>query len=208
MQRRLVIVADAVMVGWATGVVVFLLLSAVTIAVEVMFAGRPSQSPLPPPSSAWVYGPTLVAAALVGAFVAVQRLASYLASLHLSAVALVIVAVVAGSSYWYDESQEKDFLASVQAGTPAGSQALLGAGDRACDWLRGQPWGEPPRNEGVVSGIAADTLHAMYLNELVQSGDRLTAEEQLSAQLAVSAWTDLCPFQREVHRQVGGSGDD
>jgi hypothetical protein len=76
---------------------------------------------------------------------------------------------------------------------------LVAAGDQACAWLADRPWGQPPPASG--RGLSTvDLLATYYREDLEASGGVLTAEEELSAEIALPAWDKLCPFQQDVHK--------
>jgi hypothetical protein len=79
---------------------------------------------------------------------------------------------------------------------------LVAAGDQACAWLADRPWGEPPPVPG--RGVSTvDALATYHREDLEASGGTLTAEEELSAEVALPAWDKLCPFQQDVHKGHG-----
>jgi hypothetical protein len=205
-------------VGVAVGIVVYMsawvLLTVAELVVWVSL-GQKEEVPIPPPGDIWLRLPVLLLAVGGGLWVARRAWDEFSVDPRLPAWSLACVMAFGGIGVAIDQSREAEFLGCTSADAPRSEQRLecrsgavipvvrshadsrlVTAGDQACAWLADRPWGEPPG----VSGRAVDALASYYRADLEASGGVLTAEEELSARVALPAWGTLCPFQQDVHK--------
>lgn len=206
--------ARAVVEGAAAAAGTFLVLLGLTYVIELLFAHGSTQSPLPSPDAAWVRWPTLVLAGIVGAGFGHRRYRRPEADGGFPLPSLALAVLVALCSLGYGQVQEGRFLDDYPAASCGGQlhlggvglspecRAVLAAGRHACGWLAAQPWGEPAYDPSARSGIAMYSLYPQYVRDLGNAG---TPADRLRKDVAIQAWTQLCPLQRLVHRQIPGS---
>lgn len=186
--------------GWfvATALVLWTL----TNIAEMFFAGS-NESPLPPPYRIAVRAPIVIAALLVGVYTARNRSASPRKWSWLPPVAFVVIVVA--STQGYAKHRQADFLDHVPAGTGS-HDAVLSAGDQACDWLKDRHWGRPsgPPQRAALVIKSTGTLFHEYEGYLNKTGPSFATR---NPRVGLVAWYKLCPFQQWVHRPLAGSGD-
>lgn len=204
----------ALVEGASAAVGTLLALLALTYLVEFFFAHGPTQSPLPSPNDVRVRWPTLVVAGVVGFGFARRRFRRPDAEDGFPLAPLGLALLVALGGLGYHQVHAGRFLDTYGAASCGGQLHLAGvglssdcaatldAGRHACAWLAAEPWGEPPYDPSVQSGIAIDSIYPRYVRDL---GAADTPEQRLRQKVAKGAWTELCPLQRLVHRQMRGS---
>jgi hypothetical protein len=99
-------------------------------------------------------------------------------------------------------ANEARFLVQVR-GAEGDDAAKLRAGDQACDWLTGQPWGQPPGAKwpNEAQGVNVDR----YAEDLGLSKDDPVEAMHIAA--ADPAWRYLCERQWWLHRKIQPNGD-
>jgi hypothetical protein len=177
-----VVVATSVMVAVALGLWLWLLL------VQAGFAAGDSPSPLPSPVDPWWWGPCLLVGVVAGIAVTRRRVDGSLPPLKsvllLTAVVVGVVVVTGPMSASKDEAR---FLVGMH-GAEGDDDAKLRAGEQACDWLTGQPWGQPPGTPWPNE--ASDVNVDRYAEDLGLSRDDPVEAMQIAA--ADRGWQHLC----------------
>ena len=222
---------SVVVVAVAAGVLAYLAMWALLFVVCLFDAGGDS-SFLPSPSSWTLRAVYLAVAVFVGVrmFRACRkRELSVRQATVPGGLALVAVLVVSGSMHAYGVSREHNYLTYLPPGMSR--EAGLAYGHQACDWLTARPWGRPPGPDHLPPSREAQSgsliyrpphlpwrqgqwansterLAVYYIEHLdAQQPGPLTQNERQQASVTRVAWIQLCPFQKWVHRPVGGSGD-
>jgi hypothetical protein len=220
---------NASLKGFAAACAVLIGLCCVVFVLELLFAMRsmPSPSILPSPEDRRVVIGALLAAGVIGFWVARSHLGRDEAPSLWSLAAPVAVVVIAALFVGTSERNEQRYLSEAMPLFPGASAATLkDDGHQACDWLRGRHWGAPPELPGrrqyrfynaidhgdyvapmPVSNASQSTsrLYVFYTRYLRrQSGGTLAPEGKLKRQVAFLAWYRMCPFQQWAHTPVGG----
>lgn len=219
--------ASAALDGLAAGLLIYMGAWVALVIVEstfVFYVGQKSEVPIPPPGDIRLRAPVLSLCVAGSLWVAWSRLRRYAVDARLPVWSLGLLLVTGGTVVISDQSSQSAFVQCTSALTDATARErrdacrergevptrglavdvdrLVAAGDHACAWLEDRPWGEP----ADAGGRTVTTLAMSYRTDLKESGDMLTESEALSAQVAVAAWYELCPFQKLVHRG-DGAGD-
>jgi hypothetical protein len=176
-----------------------------TLPVQAMFAMRSTPSPLPSPADPWWWGPCLLAGVVAGIALARRRVKGafpVLGLLCLMGVLCLMAVFVGAVVVTWPYTDEARFLVKVR-GAEGDDAAKLRAGEQACDWLTGQPWGQPPGAKwpNEAQGVNVDR----YAEDLGLSKDDPVEAMQIAA--ADPGWRYLCERQWWLHRKIQPGGD-
>jgi hypothetical protein len=227
--NRLNIKVPLIALGVACGVVA-IAYAALIVFEMVMVLGRNSPSNLPAPTARPVVALVVLAALVIGSLVARGSARRPEAPISPASIVAVLFLAIAISVFFYttkERDQQYPSYASVDFPNTLDT-TLKTDGHQACDWLRGRRWGAPPElgltlqytfNNAISVGkfdtAPAPTTHStqstnrlftFYTRYLRRESTSsvLRPSQKLKRQVAYLAWYKMCPFQRWVHRPLGG----